>query len=70
VRPGDAISFLAEIELLGALSACPGGDCSSEHSSDAAACYPLTVEILRPAPGALNGWTPPPRNTYERSHGP
>ena len=41
VRPGDYIEFFAEIDLLGALSACPGGDCSSEHSSDEAACYPL-----------------------------
>ena len=29
VRPGDFIEFFAEINLLGALSACPGGDCSS-----------------------------------------
>ena len=47
VRPGDYIEFFAEIDLLGALSACPGGDCSSTHSSDAAACHPLLVEIFR-----------------------
>jgi uncharacterized protein YcgI (DUF1989 family) len=29
VRPGDFIEFFAEINLLGALSACPGGDCGS-----------------------------------------
>ena len=29
VRPGDFIEFFAEIDLLGALSACPGGDCSA-----------------------------------------
>jgi uncharacterized protein YcgI (DUF1989 family) len=34
VRPGDYLEFMAEIDLLGALSACPGGDCSAEHSSD------------------------------------
>ena len=34
VRPGDFIEFFAEIDLLGALSACPGGDCSTSHSSD------------------------------------
>jgi uncharacterized protein YcgI (DUF1989 family) len=34
VRPGDFIEFLAEIDLLGTLSTCPGGDCSAEHSSD------------------------------------
>ena len=38
VRPGDFIEFFAETDLLGALSACPGGDCSAEHSSDTAAC--------------------------------
>ena len=56
VRPGDYIEFFAEIDLLGALSACPGGDCSSTHSSDAAACHPLLVEIFEPADGTLDGW--------------
>ncbi len=46
-RPGDFIEFHAEINLLAALSACPGGDCSSEHSSDTASCYPLLVEIYQ-----------------------
>lgn len=69
VRPGDHIEFLAEIDLLGALSACPGGDCSAEHSSDTAACHPLLVEVFAPAPGALDGWQPPARNGYDRSHG-
>ena len=49
VRPGDFLEFFAEMDLLGALSTCPGGDCGSGHSSDAAACYPLKVEVLRPA---------------------
>ena len=69
VRPGDHIEFFAEIDLLGALSACPGGDCSSSHSSDAAACYPLLVEIFAPADGALDGWQSPPPSGYDRSHG-
>lgn len=69
VRPGDYIEFFAEIDLLGALSACPGGDCSSEHSSDTAACYPLQIDILRPAVGALDTWQPPAANGYDRSHG-
>ena len=69
VRPGDYLEFFAEIDLLGALSACPGGDCSTEHSSDTAACYPLKVEILAPDPAALTGWEPPERNVYNRSHG-
>lgn len=69
VRPGDYLEFFAEIDLLGALSACPGGDCSAEHSSDAAACYPLLIEVFAPQHGALKGWTPPPANGYDRSHG-
>ena len=69
VRPGDYIEFFAEIDLLGALSACPGGDCSAEHSSDKAACYPLKVEIYRPDPKALAGWKPPRPSAYPRSHG-
>lgn len=69
VRPGDALEFLAEIDLLGALSACPGGDCGSAHSSDDAACHPLRVEVLRPEGGAPEGWTPPPRNGYTGGHG-
>jgi len=69
VRPGDYLECFAEIDLLGALSTCPGGDCSTAHSSDAAACYPLRVEIHRPDPKALGGWAPPTPSAYSRSHG-
>jgi len=69
VRPGDHLEFFAEIDLLGALSACPGGDCSAEHSSDAAACHPLLVEIFAPEDGALAGWESPPVNGYSGTHG-
>ncbi|ETX29943.1 urea carboxylase-associated family protein [Roseivivax isoporae] len=69
VRPGDALTFFAEIDLLGALSACPGGDCGSEHSSDTARCFPLEVELLAPGAGTLAGWVPPARSAYDRSHG-
>lgn len=68
VRPGDYLEIFAEIDLLGALSACPGGDCSAEHSSDQAACYPLLVEVFRPK-AALSGWISPLPNGYDRSHG-
>lgn len=63
VRPGDFLEFFAEIDLLGALSACPGGDCGAEHSSDAAPCHPLKVEIYRP-PTPPAGWVQPARNAY------
>ncbi|MCI2400439.1 DUF1989 domain-containing protein [Aliiroseovarius subalbicans] len=69
VRPGDYLEFFAEIDLMGALSACPGGDCSDEHSSDKAACHPLRVEVFAPRPGALAGWQSPPVSGYSRSHG-
>jgi len=64
VRPGDYIEFFAEIDLLGGLSACPGGDCSAKHSSDVAACYPLKVEIFRPDMDLLRSWPFPERNGY------
>ena len=68
-RQGDYIEFFAEIDLLGVLSACPGGDCGSEHSSDSAICHPLKVEVFAPLPGRLAGWQPPAVNGYDRSHG-
>ncbi|HEV2673105.1 MAG TPA: DUF1989 domain-containing protein [Aliidongia sp.] len=68
VRPGDFLEFFAEIDLLGALSACPGGDCGSKHSSDVAVCHPLLVEIYRPRTAPV-GWQPPARNGYSGSHG-
>lgn len=70
VRAGDHLEFFAEIDLLGVLSACPGGDCGSEHSSDSAACHPLLVEVFETEPAALAGWWEGPVvNGYDRSHG-
>lgn len=69
VRPGDHLDLFAEIDLLAVLSACPGGDCSAEHSSDAAPCYPLLMEVLSPSDGMLADWAAPPLNGYDRSHG-
>jgi uncharacterized protein len=68
VRPGDYLEFFAEIDLIGGLSACPGGDCSSEHSSDTAACHPLWVEVFKPN-HTPKGWVAPEVNGYNRSHG-
>jgi uncharacterized protein YcgI (DUF1989 family) len=68
VRPGDYLEFFAEIDLLGCLSACPGGDCSAEHSSDAAVCHPLLVEVFAPAAPPA-GWRPPAPNGYPGTHG-
>ncbi|MBS8273649.1 DUF1989 domain-containing protein [Thalassospira tepidiphila] len=64
VRPGDYIEMFAEIDLLGNLSTCPGGDCSTGHSSDEAACYPLKVEIYETDPTLQEKWDWPAPNAY------
>ena len=69
VRPGDYLEFFAEIDLLVGLSACPGGDCSSEHSSDTAACHPLLIEVWDPGAAARKAHQRPQRNPYDGSHG-
>jgi hypothetical protein len=69
VRPGDFLEFVAGIDLLVGLSACPGGDCSAEHSSDTAACHPLVIEIDTLPEGAHDDWRPPAPAPYDRSHG-
>jgi len=69
VRPGDYLEFFAETDLLGALSACPGGDCGSEHSSDVAKCYPLKVSIWTVDPKYLNDIKPSAISNYNRNHG-
>jgi len=67
-RPGDYLELFAEIDLLGAISACPGGDCGSTHSSEDAKCYPLLVQVFKPQT-LPQGWEPPVLNPYSRSHG-
>ena len=69
VRPGDYLELFAEIDLLAVLSSCPGGDCSTVHSSDEAVCYPLLMQVYAPAEGALDRWVPPQVNAYSRTHG-
>lgn len=68
-RPGDFIEFFAEIDLLAALSACPGGDCGQTHSSDSARCYPLKVEVFSADAQALENWREPARSAYAGRHG-
>ncbi|MCC5960834.1 MAG: DUF1989 domain-containing protein [Rhodobacteraceae bacterium] len=67
-RKGDYIEFFAEIDLLCALSACPGGDCGTQHSSDSPQCHPLDVTVYAPPAGALDGWYSPSHNRYSRRH--
>ena len=68
-RPGDYLEFFAETDLLGVLSACPGGDCGSEHSSDVAKCYPLKVSIWNVDKQYLNGIKFSKISSYNRDHG-
>ncbi len=69
VRPGDFLEFYAEIDLIVGLSACPGGDCSQEHSSAAAACYPLLIDVFDPGKTARSAHVSPAPSSYDRSHG-
>ena len=69
VRPGDYLEFHADIDLIVGLSACPGGDCGSAHSSDVAKCFPLLIEIHADKDAREGNWTPAARSEYDRSHG-
>ncbi len=69
VRAGDFIEFFAEIDLLGALSTCPGGDCGSRHSDDNTTCFPLLVKIYKTQDSNLCGWHSPQSSGYIGTHG-
>ena len=69
VRPGDYLEFFAETDLLGVLSACPGGDCGSEHSSDTAKCFPLKVSIWNIDKKYLERIKFSNTSKYNRNHG-
>jgi uncharacterized protein YcgI (DUF1989 family) len=73
-RQGDFFEFFAEIDLLCALSTCPGGDLSipmwgPDARDPLEVCRPLGVEIYRPDPALLDGWQPPERAAYRNLHG-
>ena len=61
-RPGDFVELLAEIDLLMAISLCPGGDLAvplwGEGSDAEPNCNPLRVEVFEPDPTILDGWHP------------
>ncbi len=68
-RPGDFLEFFAEIDLLMALSTCPGGDLSVDLWGPRAGdplevCRPLEVEVLRPPEELLTDWHPPQPAAY------
>ena len=72
-RPGDHVVLLAEIDLLMAISLCPGGDLAvplwGEGSDAEPNCNPLRVEVLQLPDEALEGWSPAPRAAYRGVHG-
>jgi len=73
-KTGDFFEFFAEMDLLCALSTCPGGDISAqifgpERGDPLATCRPLAVEVYQPAGRLLAGWTPAPPADYRSLHG-
>jgi uncharacterized protein YcgI (DUF1989 family) len=73
-KPGDFFEFFAEIDLLCAISTCPHGDLSvqmwgPERADPLTSCRPLAVEVHRPTPELLEGWTPPRSSDYRGQHG-
>ncbi|KAK6834519.1 meiotic chromosome segregation protein [Apiospora arundinis] len=74
----DSIEFLAEQDLLMALSTCPGGDLSlwgfgaDSEKEMIKCCRPLKVEVFRLEDEALlaqNGWKSPEVAPYKGAHG-
>ncbi|WP_262009229.1 DUF1989 domain-containing protein [Streptomyces sp. FIT100] len=64
-RPGDFFEFFAELDLLCALSTCPGGDMSvpmwGPYAHDAVeGCRPIAIVVYAVDDVLLEGWTPPP----------
>ena len=73
-REGDYLEFFAEIDLLCALSTCPGGDLSlpmwgPDAQDTLSVCKPLGVEIYRLDSALLEGWSEPKCSPYEGRHG-
>lgn len=72
--PGDFFEFFAEQDLLCALSTCPGGDLSvplwgPDARDPIDVCRPLGVEVHRPSPELVAGWSVPPTAAYRGRHG-
>lgn len=73
-KVGDYFEFFAEIDILAALSTCPGGDLSvplwgPDARDPLDVCRPLGIEIWKPTASLLDGWTPPQRAAYAGMHG-
>jgi len=75
-KPGDFLEFFAEMDLLCALSTCPGGDLSvplwgPDARDPIDVCRPLGVEVYRIDDDLLDGWQPfvPAYERYRGAHG-
>ncbi|WP_116475810.1 urea carboxylase-associated family protein [Zobellella maritima] len=73
-KKGDYLEFFAEIDLLCAMSCCPGGDLSidlwgPEARDPLETCNPLDVEIYAVEPALLEGWSSPQPAPYKGNHG-
>jgi uncharacterized protein len=72
-RPGDYVELLAEIDLLVAVSLCPGGDLAAPlwgpGSEAEPNCNPLRVQVFAPDATALVGWSRAQRAVYRGASG-
>ncbi|ACQ93472.1 conserved hypothetical protein [Tolumonas auensis DSM 9187] len=73
-KKGDYLEFFAEIDLLCAISTCPGGDLSvhlwgPEAEDPLKVCRPLGIEIYKVNESLLEGWEQPKSPDYKGNHG-
>lgn len=73
-KKGDFFEFLAEIDILCAISTCPGGDLSiplwgPEAGDTLSVCRPLGVEVYQIDEELLSGWESPKPSDYAGNHG-
>ncbi|RIK46041.1 MAG: hypothetical protein DCC58_04470 [Chloroflexi bacterium] len=73
-QQGDFFEFFAEIDLLCAISTCPGGDLSlplwgPDATDPVSVCRPLGVEVYQPDAALLDGWQSPQPSDYAGLHG-
>lgn len=73
-QKGDHIEFFAEIDLLCALSTCPGGDLSvalwgPDAQDPLTVCRPLGIEVYEIDKSILTPWKSPSVAAYGGGHG-
>jgi uncharacterized protein YcgI (DUF1989 family) len=73
-RTGDHLEFFAEIDLLCALSTCPGGDLSvplwgPDARDPLDVCRPLGIEVYALDEALLKDFKPPAVAAYKGAHG-